>query len=142
MNKVPKSNQNIVNISRIADHVKDNELPLKRQSIIISHYKSLELEMLTKNFFKNISSGIYYINEKYEGVLKSREENNLVKYEFKMLKAFDDMDMFDYKFNYFTKISYILFYLIFIIKITFYKTKHFKNSFIFPFSFNVLFFNS
>ena len=40
--------------------------------------------------------------------------NNLVKYEFKMLKTFDDMDIFDYKFNYFTKnVNYILLKIMF-----------------------------
>jgi hypothetical protein len=103
LNKVPKNNQNIVNIKRIAEHVKDNDLINKRQSIIVSHFKSLELEVLTKKFFKNIPGGIYTIQENYHGCIKEREKENLVKYEFKILKALDEMDLFDYKFNYFTK---------------------------------------
>ncbi len=106
INKVPKNNQNIVNIRRIAEHVKDNDLEFKRQSIIVSHFKSLDLEVMTKKYFNNIPGGIYIIQENYQGCIKEREKENLVKYEFKMLKAFDDMDLFDYKFNYFTKNVY------------------------------------
>lgn len=134
MNKLPKNNQNIVDIHRIKDTVKDNQLQFMRQSIIISHFKSLEIEMLVKRFCKNTKGGIYCMNEKYENVIDKinlneekeeiedddeidfdsedkNSETNLVKYEFKMLKNVDDMDIYDYKFNYFTKNVRNLIYL-------------------------------
>jgi len=115
MNKIPKNNKNIVDISRIRDNVKDDQLQYLRQNIIISHYKSLELEMLIRKYCNNIPGGSYWICEKYENIatsgLKEKEDEvvasdsakKLVKYEFKMMKAVDDMDIYDYKFNYFTK---------------------------------------
>jgi hypothetical protein len=117
MNKIPKNNQNIVSINRIKDSVKNNNLQYLRQNIVISHYKSLEIEMLVKRFCKNVQGGLYVINENYENLIENISKNlnekesetelspvsNTIKYEFKMLKTFDDMDIYDYKFNYFTK---------------------------------------
>lgn len=117
MNKIPKNNQNIVSINRIKDSVKNNNLQFLRQNIIISHYKSLEIEMLVKRFCKNVQGGLYVLNENYENLIESISKSlneketdselspvsNTIKYEFKMLKTFDDMEIYDYKFNYFTK---------------------------------------
>jgi hypothetical protein len=110
INRPPKNNQNIVNINRIKDNVKDNKLGLLRQNIIISHYKSLDIELLVKKYCNNIE-GIYTMNEHYKNIISdlNLKEGKEIKFEFKMLKAPNDADIFDYKFNYFTKnVKYFL----------------------------------
>ena len=158
LNKIPKSNQNIVDINRIKDNYKDNYSIYLRQTIFVSHFKNIELEFLIKNNCKNIFQGTYNLLEKYQNVLfeknniekdlenskqlkKDNEiydslqiskkkktkkisdlssdeeneedgnenhtldnlENNKIKFEFKILRSFDDMDILDNKFNFFTK---------------------------------------
>jgi hypothetical protein len=104
INRPPKNNQNIVSINRIKDNVKDNNLSYLRQNIIVSHFKSLEIELLVKKYCSNIE-GIYTLNEPLTNVLNeiNDDKKNLYKFEFKMLKVPNDSEFFDYKFNYFTK---------------------------------------
>jgi len=138
LNKQPKNNQNINSIVRIKENVKDDCLQYLRQNIVISHFKSLEIEMLVKKYCNNLIGGAYVLQEKYENlidIIKSsknsknlaaeNEEKNLdenrsvisedpeedlqidiktgIKFEFKMMKVFDAMDLYDHKFNFFTK---------------------------------------
>lgn len=119
MNKPPKNNQNIVNINRIKESVANNSLQYLRQNIVISHFKNLEIELLIRNYCKNVKGGMYWINEHYESAVDNvnskianriaenheytDKSNMVVKYEFKMLKTFDDLEICDHKFNYFTK---------------------------------------
>ncbi len=171
VNQMPKSNANIVDINRIKDNYKDNYAAYLRQSIFVSHFKNLEIEMLIKNSCKNAFSGSYNLAEKYNNILYSRNViemdienskkqkigdeiyqaldlkgkesqsisnkktgqtgkgfddaedelsqdslalalggseqedavNNKIKFEFKILRSFDDLDILDNKFNFFTK---------------------------------------
>jgi len=160
INQLPKSNSNIVDINRIKENFKDNYSVFLRQSIFVSHFKNLEIEMLIKNNCKNIFKGTYNFIEKYENILFEKniiekdiensskekigkeiyetldidnnkrkkylnesddeedeenswmmtkinkienDENNKIKFEFKILRSFDDLDIFDNKFNFFTK---------------------------------------
>jgi len=71
----------------------------------------MELEYLVKKYFTNYK-GIYCFNEKYESVIdeiknkntkKSSSKDDSIKFEFKLLKCLDDTDIYEYRFNYFTK---------------------------------------
>lgn len=168
INQTPKSNGNIVDINRIKDNCKDNYSCYLRQSIFVSHFKNLEIELLFKNFCKNIFQGTYCFVEKYQNILfeknkieediensqrqniqgeiydsldlpkennlkpfkkqekkieddeeenlfnqiESSRETNKIKFEFKILRSFDDMDILDNKFNFFTKNVIDVFYII------------------------------
>lgn len=177
VNQMPKSNANIVDINRIKDNYKENHAAYLRQSIFVSHFENLEIEMLIKNTCKNAFNGAYFFAEKYQNILYERnaiemdienskkqkigeeiyqaldlkanknrknkkelsggssskkvnladsdEENegsqaslgllgaeasddadaerNKIKFEFKILRSFDDLDILDNKFNFFTK---------------------------------------
>jgi len=164
VNQMPKSNSNIVDINRIKDNYKDNYSGYLRQSIFVSHFKNLEIEMLIKNTCKNVFNGAYLFMEKYQNILFERNaiemdienskkqkieeeiyqaldlkgkdkknkqpksskahdsddegslaalglcggnekdsDNNKIKFEFKILRSFDDLDILDNKFNFFTK---------------------------------------
>lgn len=177
INNQPRSNANIVDINRIKENYKDNNSEFFRQSIFVSHFKNLEIEMLMKNFCKNVFKGSYNFLEKYQNILfeknaiekdienskqdKIEEEiyeglgldrkrdlknkknkikdvdnnnenddendfdkveeiisdpkNNKIKFEFKILRCFDDLDILDNKFNFFTK-NVSKFLLIFYLK--------------------------
>jgi len=163
LNQLPKNNANIVDINRIKDNFKDNYGGYLRQSIFVSHFKNLEIEMIIKNTCKIPLKGMYSFLEKYPNILFERnsieldienskknkigeeiyqslelkkegklknskskilkepededdeqsqfsnakndfdDELNLIKFEFKILRSFDDMDILDNKFNFFTK---------------------------------------
>lgn len=72
VNQLPKSNSNIVDINRIKDNYKDNYAKYLRQSIFVSHFKNLEIEMLIKNTCNNVFNGTYLFIEKYNNILFER----------------------------------------------------------------------
>ena len=123
LNLTPKSNASFVDIFRIRDIYKEtpNLTSSLRQNIMVSHFKSMELEYIVKKYFTNYK-GIYCFNEKYSSVIDNIKMNNnsvpnkstsiktknskddAIKFEFKLLKTVsDDTDIFEYRFNYFTK---------------------------------------
>lgn len=106
VNKMPKNNQNINDIYRIMDVFKENKMQNLRQSIVISHFKSVDLEMIYQGFFQN-SLGTYKFYEKYKNILvdfNQKDENDLnIKFEFKILKYENNLDILDNKYNFFVK---------------------------------------
>ena len=114
INKIPKNNQNIVNINRIKDNYSNGFGNLVRQSIIISHFKSIDLDVLINEYCNNINGRII-INEncinQIEKIKKDFSEkypnasiNDIeVRFEFKILNNLKGEDDYDDKFNYFTK---------------------------------------
>jgi len=114
INKIPKNNQNIVNINRIKDNYSNNYGNLLRQSIIISHFKCLDLDILLNDYCNNINGKIL-INEncinqidKIKKDFSEKYPNASIKdieirFEFKILNNLKGDDDYDDKFNYFTK---------------------------------------
>ena len=114
INKQPKNNQNIVDINRIKENYANNYGEYLRQNIIISHFKSLDIDLSINEICKNINGKILFdgpyenqpelikkeFSEKYN-YLNSR--NYEIRYEFKILRDLKGEDDFDEKFKYFTK---------------------------------------
>ena len=107
VNKIPKNNQNIVNINRIKDNYSNGFGNLLPQSIIISHFKCLDLDILLNDYCNNINGKIL-INENCINQIDKIKKDFSEKYpnasfEFKILNNLKRDDDYDDKFNYFTK---------------------------------------
>lgn len=113
LNKPPKNNQNIVDINRIKENYINNYGKSLRQSIIISHFKSLDIELLIKEHCKNLE-GRYIIDYDYPNQIdqarKMFEEqypndpsqSYKIKFEFKILHGLKGENAYDDKYHYFT----------------------------------------
>ena len=114
INKQPKNNQNIVDINRIKENYANNYGEYLRQNIIISHFKSLDIDLSINEICKNINGKILFdgpyenqpelikkeFSEKYNYL---NSKNYEIRYEFKILRDLKGEDDFDEKFKYFTK---------------------------------------
>ena len=114
INKPPKNNQNIIDINRIKEIYANNYGQYLRQSIIISNFKCLDIDLSVNEICKNINGKILFdgpyenqpelikeeFHEKYN---EMNSKNYEIRYEFKILKDLKGENDFDEKFNYFTK---------------------------------------
>ena len=114
LNKTPKNNQNIVSIDRINDTFIKGLSQSLRQSIMISHFKSLELDMIVNEYFNNVD-GIINITENYvnqvekikndfsEKYYAHKSDEYEIRFEFKILINLKGENEYDEKYTYFTK---------------------------------------
>ena len=114
LNKMPKNNQNIVSIDRINDNFIKGLSQNLRQSIFVSHFKSLDIDMIINEYCSNIN-GIVNITEDYQNQVEkikhelSEKHSDVnaneyeIRFEFKMLIHLKGENPYDDKFNYFTK---------------------------------------
>ena len=66
---MPKNNQNIVSIDRINDNFIKGLSQNLRQSIFVSHFKSLDIDMIINEYCSNIN-GIVNITEDYHYMME------------------------------------------------------------------------
>ena len=114
LNKLPKNNQNIVDINRIKENYANNLGEYLRQNIIISQFKCLDIDVAINDITKNINGKILFdgpyenqidlIKNEFEEKYKFLNSDNYeIRYEFKILRDFKEKEEFEEKFNYFTK---------------------------------------
>ena len=115
LNKPPKNNQNIINIDRIKETYINNYSIHLRQSIFVSEFKTLDIDILFNEHCNNINGKVIFdemyvnqvdkikndLSEKYSSLHKSKEYE--IRFEFKMLFGLKGENDYDDKFNYFTK---------------------------------------
>ena len=122
VNKIPKNNQNLNSILRIKDLFSNNLSKFLRQTICISHFKTMDIDNILNEFCnENINGRIifkpdyenqiekikYELNEKYQNLNFKDYE---IRFEFKMLFDLKNENYYDEKFNYFTKNIWINLY--------------------------------
>ena len=122
VNKIPKNNQNLNSILRIKDLFSNNLSKFLRQTICISHFKTMDIDnILIEYCNENINGRIiikpdyenqiekikYELNEKYQNLNFKDYE---IRFEFKMLFDLKNENYYDEKFNYFTKNIWINLY--------------------------------
>ena len=122
VNKIPKNNQNLNSILRIKDLFSNNLSKFLRQTICISHFKTMDIDNILNEYCnENINGRIiikpdcenqiekikYELNEKYQNLNFKDYE---IRFEFKMLFDLKNENYYDEKFNYFTKNIWINLY--------------------------------
>ena len=114
INKQPKNNQNIVDINRIKGNYANNFGEFLRQNIIVSHFKSLDIDLSINDICKNINGKVLFdgpyenqpelIKKEFSETYNYMNSKNYeIRYEFKILRDLKGEDDFDEKFKYFTK---------------------------------------